>query len=509
MALLGIDVGTGGCKVVAFREDGAVLASAFREYPFVTPRPGWLEIDPGCIVQAVREALREVASRLSAPFDALAVTSHGETLVPLGQDGTPLTLAIANFDTRANKYVEFFRERFDPLALFSITGMPLHGMYTVNKILWLRDHEPRIFEKVWKFSCVADFVTFYLTGEEPVMDYSLASRTMMFDVRKKTWAREVLEAVHLEEEKLPKLLPAGSFVGYLREELTRELGVRGKVPVATGGHDQPCGVLGCGVTKPGEAMYGIGTSECVALHIGPEPLLHRGMMEHGFCASPHVGEGAYLTLAYIASGGSIVRWFRDALAPDIKEKAQDPYRELFAHLPPNPVSIFVLPHFAGSGTPYLDEHSRGAIVGLTLAASRFDILRAILESVTYEMRLNLDLLASFGLPVRDLRVIGGGARSPEWLRIKADILRKPLLLPATEEAVALGTAILAGKMKGIFANTREGIAAMVRFRGEVHPSQEAGVYERYYEVYRKLYNGLREINVLISRLEGKEDDHEE
>ncbi|MCS7241068.1 MAG: FGGY family carbohydrate kinase [Candidatus Caldatribacterium sp.] len=509
MALLGIDVGTGGCKVVAFRENGEVLALAFREYPFITPRPGWLEIDPRCIVQAVREALQEVVSRTPVSIDALAVTSHGETLVPLGQDGTPLAMAIANFDTRANRYVKLFRERFDPMVLFAMTGMPLHGMYTVNKILWFRDHKPQIFEKTWKFSCVADFITSYLTGEEPVMDYSLASRTMMLDVRKKTWAKEILEAVHLEEERLPKLLPAGSFVGYLRGDLACELGLQGKVPVAIGGHDQPCGVLGCGVRRHGEAMYSIGTSECVALHIGPEPLLGQGMMEHGFCASPHVGENAYLTLAYIASGGSVVRWFRDVLALDIKARTSDPYRELFAHLPQHPVSVFVLPHFAGSGTPYLDEHSRGAIVGLTLAASRFDILRGILESLTYEMRLNLDLLASFGLPVFDLRVIGGGARSPEWLRIKADILGKPLFLPEVEEAVALGTAILAGKMRGVFADTREGIEAMVRFRGEVRPSPQHAVYERYYEVYRKLYNGLREINVLISRLEGKEEDDEE
>ncbi|MBC7217144.1 MAG: hypothetical protein H5U36_03020 [Candidatus Caldatribacterium sp.] len=509
MALLGIDVGTGGCKVVAFRENGEVLASAFREYPFLTPRPGWLEIGPEQIWQAVCGALREVARETPEPIASLAVTSHGETLVPLGFHGEPLHLAIANFDTRANGYVEFFRERFDPFTLFAITGMPLHGMYTVNKILWLRDHRREVFEKAWKFSCVADFVISRLTGEEPVMDYSLASRTMMFDVRKRTWAEEVLSAVSLERERLPQVLPAGSLVGYLREDLAQDLGIKGKIPVATGGHDQPCGVLGCGVRKRGEAMYGIGTSECVALNIGSEPFLTREMMEHGFCCYPHVGENEYITLAYIASGGSVVRWFRDAIAPDVKEKAEDPYRALFAKLPPHPVSIFVLPHFAGSGTPYLDEHSRGAIVGLTLAASRWDIFRAILESLTYEMRLNLDLFASFGLPVLDLRAIGGGARSPEWLRIKADILGKPLLLPETEEAVALGTAILAGKASGVFTSTQEGIAAMVRFRGEIRPSPQGAVYEEYYRVYRKLYNALWEIHHLVSALERKGENHEE
>jgi len=239
VALLGIDVGTSGCKVVAFRENGEVLGFSGKEYPFITPRPGWLEIDPEKVWEAVCAALGEVGQSLQEPLSALAVTSHGETLIPLGRGGRPLTFAIANFDVRANRYVAFFRERFDPFHLFSVTGMPLHGMYTVNKILWLRDHEPEIFERTWKFSCVEDFIIFRLTGEEPAMDYSLASRTMMFDVRKKTWAREILEAVGISEERLPRVLPSGTPVGSLREDLARDFGLRGKILVATGGHDQP------------------------------------------------------------------------------------------------------------------------------------------------------------------------------------------------------------------------------------------------------------------------------
>ncbi|WP_438318108.1 FGGY-family carbohydrate kinase [Candidatus Caldatribacterium sp. SIUC1] len=514
MAILGIDMGTSGCKVVAFRENGEVLGFSGKEYPFITPRPGWLEIDPEKVWEAVCAALGEVGRSLQEPISALAVTSHGETLIPLGRDGRPLTFAIANFDVRANRYVAFFRERFDPFHLFSVTGMPLHGMYTVNKILWLRDHEPEIFERTWKFSCVEDFIIFRLTGETPAMDYSLASRTMMFDVRKKAWARDILEAVGISEERLPRVLPSGTPVGSLREDLARDFGLQEKILVATGGHDQPCGVLGCGVCSPGEAMYGIGTSECVALNIGPQPFLTKEMMENGFCCYPHVAEGDYITLAYIASGGSLVRWFRDAIAPDKKQEARelgkDPYRMLFEHLPEGPVPLFVLPHFAGSGTPYLDEHSRGAIVGLTLAASRWEIFRAILESLTYEMKVNLDLFEAFGLPVVDLRAVGGGARSFEWLRMKADILGKTLLLPETEEAVALGTAILAGKAAGVFAHTQEGIAAMVRFRERIEPSlSRHEVYRRYYSVYQKVYNGLKEVHELLSMLQGEEEDHEE
>ncbi|MGC8779071.1 MAG: FGGY-family carbohydrate kinase, partial [Candidatus Caldatribacteriaceae bacterium] len=437
MVLLGIDVGTSGCKGVAFREDGTLLGVAQREYPFITLRTGWLEIDPEAIWKAVASVLQEMAARLEKQIGVVAVTSHGETLIPLGRDAQPLYNAIANFDTRAQGYVEFWKEKIDPLECFQITGMPLHGMYTVNKILWLRDHMPAVFEKAWKFSCVEDFVIARLTHGEPVIDYSLASRTMMFDVQKREWSSRVLALAGIDPERLPRLEPSGKVVGVLGQSLQREWGLPG-IPVATGGHDQPCGILGCGVRERGEAMYGIGTSECVALNLGNLPSLTREMMENSFCCYPHVVEGSYITLAYIASGGSVLRWFRDQFGQEEIRRAQAEHRDIYdvllEDLPEQPTALFVLPHFAGSGTPYLDEGSRGAILGLTLGTRKRDMVRAILESLTYEMKLNLDLFERFGIPVRELRVIGGGSRSRQWLQIKADILQKPLLTLATGEA---------------------------------------------------------------------------
>ncbi len=219
MVLLGIDVGTSGCKGVAFREDGTLLGVAQREYPFITLRTGWLEIDPEAIWKAVASVLQEMAARLEKQIGVVAVTSHGETLIPLGRDAQPLYNAIANFDTRAQGYVEFWKVKIYPLECFQITGMPLHGMYTVNKILWLRDHMPAVFEKAWKFSCVEDFVIARLTHGEPVIDYSLASRTMMFDVQKREWSSRVLALAGIDPERLPRLEPSGKVVGVLGQSL--------------------------------------------------------------------------------------------------------------------------------------------------------------------------------------------------------------------------------------------------------------------------------------------------
>jgi len=505
LALVGIDVGTSGCKVVAFTEGGEIIASGYEEYPFLTPRSGWLELDPDKIWEAVLNSLKKVAAQTGDTIDAIAVNSHGETLIPLGRDGQVLYRAIANFDTRSERYVDFWKERLDPFQIFQITGMPLHGMYTVNKILWLRDEKPDIFEKVDKFCCVEDFVLHRLTGEEPVIDYSLAARTMMLDVVHKKWSDEILHLASLDKDKLPRLSPSGEEVGHLRPSLAQELGLSSIVMVATGGHDQPCGVLGCGVRKEGEAMYGMGTSDCVALNLGEKPRLTQEMMENGFCCYPHVVKDSYLTLSYIASGGSVLRWFRDTFGGEEKEIAKkegkDPYQVLIDTIPSHPSSLFLLPHLAGSGTPYLDGYSRGTLLGLTFEASKGEIVRTILESLTYEMKINLDLWEEFGIPLYNLRAVGGGARSTRWLQIRADILQKPLFPLFTEEAVALGSAMLGGKARGIFSNLDEAIAAMVRFGKEVSPSPDKKeAYQLRYKIYQKIYGAVREINEEISKL---------
>jgi len=505
VALAGIDVGTGGCKVTVFREDGKELARAFREYPFIAPRPGWLEIDPENMWQAVKEALREAVSRSPDQLEVMAVTSHGETLVAVDRNGRPVTNALANFDVRAHSYTGYWRERLDPLKIFEITGMPLHGMYTVNKILWLRDNLPADFERSYTFCCVQDFVILRLTGEA-VIDPSLAARTMLFDVRKRSWSETMLDQAGVSADSLSRVSPSGTVAGTLVSAVAREVGVKSGVPVACGGHDQPAGLLGCGVRSAGEAMYGMGTSECVAINLGAEPLLSREMMENSFCCYPHVEESSFLTLTYIASGGSVLRWFRDQFGIEevrrAREMGADPYDILVSEMSMRPASVFFLPHFTGSGTPYLDEKSRGALVGLTLGTTRQECARAVLESLTYEMKVNLDLFERFGIAVKSLRAIGGGSRSERWLRIKADILEKPLVRLSTGEAVGMGTAMLAGKAKGEFSDLQQAVDAMVRLEDRFDPSPEfQEAYRARYQVYQNLYNSLRDISHQVSSLE--------
>lgn len=505
MALVGIDVGTSGCKVVAFGEKGKVLSQASREYPFLVPRPGWLEIDPEQIRIAVNQSLGQVLAQTKEPIQSMAVASHGETLLPLDREGRFLHPAIANFDTRAYGYVDFWREKIDPFELFQISGMPLHGMYTVNKVLWLRDNLPQIWKRVWKLVCMEDYLLYYLTGEEPKIDPSLAARTMLLDTKTQKWSNHLFELADLEPDLFSSVVPSGEAVGQLRPSLAREFGISYQPIVATGGHDQPCGVLGCGIKQAGEAMYGMGTSHCVALNLGNQPRLTREMMANAFCCSPHVIADSYITLAYIASGGSVLRWFRDEFGFEEKLKAEaekkDPYQLLMERMPSTPASVFLLPHFAGSGTPYLDERSLGAIVGLNLGTTKGELIRAILESLTYEMKYNLELIESFGVAINSLRAVGGGSRSERWLSLAANILQKPISTFSTGEAVAKGAAMLAGWAKGEFASWDEAIQRMVAVAKTIEPEEGmADHYQPRYEIYRKIYRQLRELNQEISSL---------
>jgi xylulokinase len=509
LVLAGLDVGTSGCKVVLFREDGTMVAQSYREYPFITPQPGWLEINPEHIWESVLDALNEATKKSKEPIEVVAVTSHGETLIPIDRSGKALYNALANFDTRAHTYIDYWLERENPYNIFRITGMPLHGMYTVNKILWLKDHCPDVFKKTWKFCCVEDYIIYRLTEDQPVIDYSLAARTMLFDVVKKEWSGKICKLAGVDPQNLSRAIPSGSIAGTISSKVSGISGLPKNLLIATGGHDQPCGVLGCGVKNPGEAMYGIGTSECVALNLGGSAFFSREMLENSFCCYPHVVKDSYITLAYIASGAVVLRWFRDEFGFEELEKAAQiggsAYDLLLKEIPDKPASVFVLPHFSGTGTPYLDEKSRGAIIGLTLATSKEEVVKAILESLTYEMKINLDLYERFGLSINSLRVIGGGSRSRAWLQIKADILQKALIIPKTGEAVALGTAMLAGVAKGVFKSFEEAIDAMVSFEDSIQPNNSyLQNYNNRYQIYQLIYKDLLKVNRMISDLTREE-----
>ncbi len=498
MSLLGLDIGITGCKAVAFSGEGRALAEAYREYPLYQPHPGWMELDPDEVWAAVRAVIGQVTAAIPAdPVGALAISTHGESVVPLDAAGRTLHRFIAGIDTRATAEAAWLGEQIGKERLFHITGMPLHPMYTVNKLMWLRRHAPEVFHAAHRFTCMPDFLLTRL-GLPPTMDYSLAARTMMFDVGQLVWSPEILDLVEMDPRGLSALAPSGAVVGEIAPEVAAELGLaRGAVAVV-GGHDQPSGALGCGAVSEGIVMDSTGTVECVAAAT-PHLRLDAALMQANLPIAPHTAPGMYLVLGWNSTGGALLRWFRDNFAAVEQAEATrtgaSVYDLILAQATPGPSPVLILPHFVGTGTPWMDPASKGAVLGLDLSTTRGQIIKAIPDSVSYETKLSLDAMEAAGIVIREIRAFGGGARSSMWLQTKADIYGKPVVAMDVAEAPCLGVALIAGVATGVYSDIDDGLAQMIRARQTYEPN--AALHAQYMEraaLFAQVYPTLAELN---------------
>jgi xylulokinase len=498
MSLMGLDIGTTGCKAVAFDESGNILAAAYREYPLVQPREDWVELQPELIWAKVQEILAEVNTLVKAdPVSALAVSAQGEAVTAINKQGDSLYNFIVTFDNRTVGQIGFWQKHSTEKELYQITGMPLHPMYTINKILWFKNERPDIYLKTWKFLMVEDFIIYRLSAELGV-DYTLASRTMAFDVNTKQWSSHILGIAGVGEELLAPTVPSGTIMGSIKKELAGILGFQGTVPVVTGGHDQPCGALGAGVIQSGTAMNATGTVDAIC-PVSQELKLTDTMRRGNFAMYPYVVPDLFCSLGFNLTGGLLLRWYRDTLCQDeqrrARESACDPYEIILREMSNEPKNLFMLPHFVGTGTPYLDPGAKGALVGLKISTTKADITRSIVDGVNYEMRLNIEYMRENDIVLNEIRSVGGGAKSAKWLQLKANCLGIPVHKPKTSEAVSLGAAILAGYAIGEFKNISEGVTRMVSIAETYYPEPESQkIYEEKYQKYKELYPLLKTFN---------------
>jgi xylulokinase len=495
MSLLGIDVGTTGCKTAVFSEEGNLISSAYTEYDFQSPAPGQAELDSDMVWQRIKGTIAQaLADSKGDPVKALSVSSLGESTVPVTEDRRILGSSLLNFDIRGAEYLDrlsAFQKRED---LYRINGNTLGNHYGLTKLLWLKDHRPDLYEKADKFLLWGSFVAFML-GADPVVDYSLANRTLLFDLEKEDWSEELVREAGLDREKLPETAPSGTLVGHVSMSAARELGLPPGTPIATGAHDQCANAVGCGVIGEGQAMYGMGTYICIvpvySSRIEPKLMLERGLnTEH------HAVPGIYVSFIY-NQGGSIVKWFRDTFAKvehnQAKIRGEDFYTRLFDELPDHPSRLMVLPHFSTMGPPDFISDSCGLMAGLHLDTSRGEILKGILEGNTFSLKECVEKLPGAGIEITGFRSVGGGSRSDAWIQISADIIGKPFARPKITEAGALGAAIMAGTGTGIFSSVGEGIEAMVHIEKTFEPNPDRHrEYGILFEKYKKLWPLLSE-----------------
>jgi xylulokinase len=508
MSLIGLDIGTTGCKAIVFREDGDMLGRASREYPVLSPHPDWAEQDAGRVWRLALESLREaiVAARVVAPNDppvALALSVQGEAVMPVDAQGRPLRAAILGMDTRTVQENAWLAERFGVEPLFRRTGMPLHTVNTLPKLLWLQRHEPDLWKGAHRFLLYEDYALGRL-GNCATISHCLASRTQMYDLGEGRRADDILEGCGIDPARLAPLAPPqGGAVGEMSPDVAHEVGLSRPVALVSGGHDQACAALGSGVTIPGAAMVSTGTAEVVEVAMAT-PALTDELRRGNTSVYRHVVPGLYLAMTLNHSGGLALRWFRDTMCAGEMRVAesleQDAYDLILADAPDGPTDLLVLPHLAGSGTPWFDTRSRGAVLGLSFATTRSALAKAILEGLTFELRVNLDLLRKSGIAIDVLNAVGGGAKSPLWLQLKADICRLPLRVPQVTEAACLGAALLAGVGAGIYPDPATAVERVVRAGRSIAPDPaSSAVYDARYALYRHVYPAVKPFHDALTR----------
>ena len=495
MSLLGLDIGTTNCKGAVFAAEGRCLGRASREYQTLHRQPGWAELDSRAVLAAALDIIRQLALQARAgrdPVRALSVSAMGEAMTPVSRDRQILDHAILCSDIRGRAELDGFMERISREDLYAINPNIVSTGFSLPKLLWLRDHKPEIYQAADKFLLFGELL-FYMLGCEAVTSFAHANRTLLFDLEKEDWSDRLLDLAGIERRRLARPVASGHIAGEIPRARAAELGLDTGVLCVIGAHDQCCNALGVGICSAGKAVDGIGTFECVTPVYSRVPD-RKFMLEAGLNVEHHAVPGLYVSFIY-NQAGSLVKWFRDTFARNEKAApGEDLYDRLTAEMPAVPTRLLVLPHFEPTGAPDFIEDSSGVILGLRMSTRRGDILKAIMESETFYFLHSFQTLAAFGADTSRCVASGGGAKSPAWLQIKADILGVPFEQSSDPEAGVLGAALIAGRAIGQFSGYPEACARFIKpGRGFDPDPSRHGFYLEQFEKYRQLYPRLKDL----------------
>jgi len=497
---MGIDVGTTGTRAVIVRPDGHVLGAATGDHqPMRMPKPGWAEQDPSdwweATIQAVRAAL-EAASLTGDEIAAIGLSGQMHGVVLLDKAHAVLRPSLIWCDQRSQAQCDWITSQVGGERLIQLVSNPALTGFSAPKIIWVRDHEPEVFERSANFLLPKDYVRFRLTGEFAT-DVSDASGTLLFDVTNRRWSQEMLGMLDLDARLLPRAYESPEVTGQITRETAVVTGLKAGTPVVGGGGDQASSAVGNGIVLPGLTSATLGTSGVIFTHTDLPKLDPLGRI-HTFC---HAVPGKWHVMGVTQGAGLSLRWFRDQFGASeawlAHQTGVDPYEliiEQAAKIPPGSQGLLWLPYLMGERTPHLDAHARGMWFGLTAAHTRGHMIRSILEGVAFSLRDSIEIFKELEIPVEQIRVSGGGSRSFLWRQIQADIYGKELVTLRTSEGSAFGAALLAGVGAGIYASVEESARAAIQIRESMAP-QAANVqlYNRQYQIYRALYPTVREL----------------
>lgn len=494
MSLLGIDVGSSSCKAVAFDIKGNILAKSILDY-WPDTNGIFSEMDADIFWKSVIKVVGDVSKKLKKDeIEALSISSQGETFICVDKAGNCVCPAIMNSDNRAKGEVDLLNKIFNKEKIYRISGAPLHPMFPLAKILWLKKNKPDIYERTKYFLSAGDYIL-YKMGFGTISDYSLSSRTQLFDVNKRSWSDEILENVGFDKKKLPDTYQAGIKVDKLNKEIAEILNLKPGVVVGLGGHDQPCGALGAGVINHRNIVDSAGTYECLAVS-SDNPNLSLDSRKYNLNSYCHVVENKYITLAF-SPGGVMVKWFIDNFFNAEKNRASKENTNLYKYLekriPDDPTGICITPHIIGSINPNWNPYATTTISGITLKANKYNLYKAIFEGISFELNLNIKVLESLVGNFDFIYITGGGSGSKKWVKLRADITGKRFKTLKNKESVCLGAAILAGLAAKKFKSVKEAIKELVKVNEEFLPDIDSfKEYDIQKKQYKLIYPSLEE-----------------
>jgi xylulokinase len=482
--LVGLDVGTSGTRAVVVNAAGEVVAEATSSYQPDSPRPGWSEQRPEDWWQAAREVLAAVAADLGDEIVALGLAGQMHGSVFLDSAGEVIRPALLWNDQRTESDCAAITERVGAERLLELAGNPALTGFQAPKILWLRREEPDAHARLATVLLPKDYVRLKLTGERAT-DASDASGTLLLDVRARSWSDGILDALEIPRQWLPQVYEGPEVTGTVRDEVADEVGLPRGLPVAAGGGDNAAAAVGVGVVEERRISSSIGTSGVLFAHRESFAADPSGRV-HAFC---HAVPDAYHLMAVTLSAGGSLNWWRERFAEPAGFEALVAEA---AEVEPGAEGLLFLPHLTGERSPHLDPRARGAFVGLTARHGRPQLTRAIMEGVVLSMRAGLEVMRGLGTPDEDVRATGGGARSPLWLQLQADIYGRPIRRTAVDEGPAYGAALLAGVASGVFADVGAASAGLRMREVITEPAPErARRYDELYAVHASLYPALR------------------
>ncbi|HLH36515.1 MAG TPA: xylulokinase [Alloacidobacterium sp.] len=490
MTYLGIDIGTGGTRAVLVDNSGQVLASGMSEHaPIRSPQPGWAEQDPEDWWRAAQEAIRAAlaASGLKASdIAAVGLTGQMHGAVMLDNEGRVLRPSLIWCDQRTGPQCDWLHQQLGREHLIELTCNPALPNFTLTKLLWVRDHEPEVFAKIARVLCPKDYVRYRLTGTY-VIDVQEASGTLLLDVTNRRWSSEVARVAGISESWLPQVFESPDICARISSEGAKRTGLAEGTPVVAGAGDQGAGAVGMGILQPGSVSATIGTSGVVFAATDAPTKDPHGRL-HTFC---HAVPDRWHVMGVTQAAGLSFRWLRDTIAPGIN------YDTLTAEaekVPAGSDGLLWAPYLFGERTPHLDSHATAMFYGITASHTRAHLTRSVLEGVAYSLKDTFTLFSELGIPVKGVRLGGGGARGPLWRKIQASIYGYPCDVLVAEEGAAFGAALLAGVGAGAWKTTDEACASAIRIAEQISPDPAAAkTYAKGYEVYRRLYPAIKAV----------------